>query len=171
MPHLPQSGRCQLAPVPLLSTDVDADLSLLRAAQRPSSSLLSLLRDEETGMSRKERQKLLMAFIGLVLLIVAYNVWSYATGRCTLTMLMSLSPTVKVLLAGNLFGALGLVVLKLLRRYRAPRHSVCRCGAQISGADWAFCPRCGERLPNAALSPSAGRDPAGSGSQDRRVVR
>lgn len=96
-------------------------------------------------MNRRDLKKIFLGVLVLVAMIVAYNIWSYASGRCTITMLLSLSPTIKVLFAANLIAAVGLVLLKRLRKQRE-RSRYCRCGTKTAGTDWNFCPVCGAEV-------------------------
>jgi uncharacterized integral membrane protein len=90
-----------------------------------------------------------LLIIGLLLVIIGYNYWSYRCGFCTVSSLMSLStPAVLLLLLNIVAGGVLLGIKARNRRLLQGQH--CRCGSALRSS-WAFCPACGvarQQQPN-----------------------
>jgi hypothetical protein len=73
--------------------------------------------------------------------VLAYNLWAYCCGRCTLRGFLVMGPYQKTMILLTCSVALLLVVVKLIgRRKLAVRR--CSCGAALAD-DYVFCPECG----------------------------
>ncbi|WP_432821081.1 hypothetical protein [Trichloromonas sp.] len=73
--------------------------------------------------------------------VLAYNLWAYCCGRCTLRGFLVIGPFEKTMIGLTLVAGLSLVALKAFRRRQLAGRR-CNCGAMLSDA-WAFCPECG----------------------------
>ena len=93
------------------------------------------------GRAQNRNRWVNLLLIGLLLLLVGYNYWSYRCGHCTLSSLLVLSPPAILLLALNFFACGGLLVRKFRNRQRL-QSKRCRCGVSLHDS-WGFCPECG----------------------------
>lgn len=95
-------------------------------------------------MNTKQKRRLVyVAALMLVLVIVAYNTWSYYAGLCTVTMLMTFSLPAKLLLGGIAVALIFLLSCRAKKQQSAQLNS-CFCGARLRDT-WGYCPECGQQ--------------------------
>lgn len=81
----------------------------------------------------------LFSLIGLS--VVAYNIWSYSCGHCTVQTF--LSPGIPgILLLLSIVSAIGVYLFVRYRRKVLERRALCSCGEQLEEA-WVYCVTCG----------------------------
>ncbi|MCW8858795.1 MAG: hypothetical protein OQK97_03705 [Deltaproteobacteria bacterium] len=95
-------------------------------------------------MTKNWKRQLLTGGFILAALLVVYNYWSYRSGRCTVSMLMSISPVVLALIGCNLLVGAVLFFIKNAKESNQA-HSVCSCGQAMTDNRWRFCPQCGRK--------------------------
>ena len=79
--------------------------------------------------------------VGLLLVIIGYNFWSYRCGYCTISSLLSLSTPAVWLILTNVV-ACGVLIGIKARNRRLLLNQHCRCGTALR-SQWTYCPACG----------------------------
>lgn len=92
---------------------------------------------------QSKKSSVIVTLVFLLVIIFAYNYWSFQSGRCTIATLLSLSPLAIVLIACNLIAVSFLQIVKFKKK-RLAREQLCSCGAHL-GTQWDYCPSCGKQ--------------------------
>ncbi len=89
-------------------------------------------------------RSLLLLAAGMIVAVVAYNIWSVYQGRCACENLLSLNLVTGGLLTGN---GIALAAWVFLMRGRGGGRgaALCRCGHLLQDG-WSFCGGCGRAL-------------------------
>jgi len=94
-----------------------------------------------TDVTRTTIIIVLFSLIGLC--VMAYNIWSYSCGHCTVQTFLNPGIPGAILLFSIVFAS-GVYIYVRHRRIVLERRALCACGEQM-GTDWQYCVACGAR--------------------------